>query len=74
MTFSPKASPFGLLSPLFSHPPKSHARFSFGVKLNLTIFLLESEIPSPLHFWWVIGCELEMYSTYVEYLLWDPLL
>ena len=35
---------------LLSHPPKSHARFSFGVKLNLTIFLLESEIPSPLHF------------------------
>ena len=22
---------------LLSHPPKSHARFSFGVKLNLTI-------------------------------------
>jgi len=30
---------------LLSHPPKSHARFSFGVKLNLTIFLLELEIP-----------------------------
>ncbi len=41
---------FRLLSPSLSHPPKSHARFSFGVKLNLTIFLLELEIPSPLHF------------------------
>jgi hypothetical protein len=52
MTFSPKASPvWASVSPL-SHPPKSHARFSFGVKLNLTNnFLLESEIQSPLHFW-----------------------
>jgi hypothetical protein len=39
-----------LLSLSFSYPPKRHARFSFGVKLNLTIFLLDLEILSPLHF------------------------
>jgi hypothetical protein len=26
------------------------SQFSFGVKVNLTIFLLELEIQSPLHF------------------------
>jgi hypothetical protein len=38
-----------LLSPSFSHLPKHRAWFSFGVKLNLTIFLLDLEILSPLH-------------------------
>ena len=40
----PRLLLFRLLSPSLSHLPKSHARFSFGVKLNLTIFLLEIEI------------------------------
>ena len=62
MTFSPKASPvWASVSPL-SHPPKSHARFSFGVKLNLTIFLLESEIQSPLHFWFRVKPTVEFCS------------
>jgi hypothetical protein len=49
-TFSPRASPVQASVSLPFASAESHARFSFGVKLNLTIFLLQSEIPSPLHF------------------------
>ncbi len=51
LTLSPRASPVqASVSLPFFASSESHAWFSFGVKLNLTIFLLESEIQSPLHF------------------------
>jgi hypothetical protein len=62
LTSSPKASPVWASVSSLSHPPKSHARFSFGVKLNLTIFLLESEIQSPLHFWFRVKPTVEFCS------------
>jgi hypothetical protein len=50
LTLSPRASPVQASVSLPFASAESHARFSFGVKLNLTIFLLELEIQSHLHF------------------------
>ena len=62
LTLSPRASPVQASVSLPFASAESHARFSFGVKLNLTIFLLESEIQSPLHFWFRVKPTVEFCS------------